>query len=171
MFLLILYRRVHATAGEGMLPLFVRTPPQDGWTAAVFRGLSQWLQPDGRFQELIDLAVTSFNMLRALLPAKGTGQFAKKVRFSPRQFRLTRLREISRSLLLPLPCHFSTSEKSLEQTSGNVDLHSPFGQARKWESSMPKVIHKGVNQKPVVQLGLLLPDSSGPGTSNTFHSH
>lgn len=109
--------------------------------------------------------------VRALLPANGTGQFAKTVRFSPRQFRLPRLREISRSLLLPLPCHFSTSEKSLEQTSGNVYLHSPFGQARKWESSTPKVIHKGVNQKPVVQLGLLLPDSSGPGTSNTFHSH
>lgn len=74
--------------------------------------------------------------------------------------------------MLPLPCRLSAKEASLERTSGNVCLQGPFGLARKWESSTqsstPRATDKGVNQKPV-QLGLLLPASSGPATSNTFH--
>lgn len=114
-------------------PPFVLTSPQDGRTAGVFRGLSHQLQADGRFQELMHLAGV-LQHVRALIAAMGQDNLQNNV-FPSRQFGLSGLREVSRSLLLPVPSHRSTSEKSLERTSGNVFLHKSFGLVKKWESS------------------------------------
>lgn len=151
-------------------PLFVLMSPQDGWTAAVFRELCQWLQPDGRFQDLTHLAVASFNMEGLCFLPVRQASLQNSLFFPPWQFGLSGLREVSRSLKLPLLCRLSSGEEQVEMFVYTALLAWP-GSGRAAQSRAPQATDKGVNQKPVVRLGLLLPASSGPATSNTFHRH